>query len=270
MSSDPFARFKAVQREAWASFAPQEIFTAVPAARLVKFAAVAPNTSVLDVACGTGVVALTAARAGARVRALDLTPTLLEHARENARIAGLEVEYVEGDVEALPYPDATFDIVLSQFGHIFAPRPDVALAQMLRVLRPGGRIAFSAWPPESFVGRQFVLLSQYMPPPAPTAPQPAAPADWGERRVVAQRLAGLAVDVEFEDDVMGVPALSVPHARRWHEMTIGPLARIVGSLREEPGRLAELRARFDALAAEVFADNCLSLQFLMARAVKAR
>lgn len=269
MSSDPFARLKAAQREAWASFAPQEIFTAIPAAKLVKFAGVAQGSAVLDVACGTGVVALTAARAGARVHALDLTPALLEHARENARIADIAVEFSEGDVEALPYPDASFDIVLSQFGHIFAPRPHVALAQMLRVLRPGGRIAFSVWPPQSFVGRQFALMSQYLPPQPPDAPQGAAPpTDWGERDIIAQRLGALVADLEFQDDVMDVPALSLPHARRWHEMTIGPLAKIVGSLREDPGRLAELRARFEGLAAEVFADNRLRMQFLMARAVK--
>ena len=219
---------------------------------------------------GTGVVALTAARAGARVHALDLTPALLEHARENARIAGVAVEFSEGDVEALPYPDASFDVVLSQFGHIFAPRPDVALAQMMRVLRPGGRIAFSVWPAQSFVGRQFALMSQYLPSPPPGAPQAASPAEWGERGVIAQRLGGLVADLEFQDDVMDVPALSLPHARRWHEMTIGPLAKIVGSLRDDPGRLAELRARFEALASEIFADNSLRMQFLMARAVKAR
>jgi SAM-dependent methyltransferase len=270
MSSDPFARLKAIQREAWASFAPQEIFTAIPAAKLVKFAGVTQGSAVLDVACGTGVVALTAARAGARVHALDLTPALLEHARENARIADAAVEFSEGDVEALPYPDASFDIVLSQFGHIFAPRPDVALAQMLRVLRPGGRIAFSVWPPQSFVGHQFALMSQYLPPPPPGAPQAAAPADWGERDVIARRLGGLVGDLEFQDDVMDVPALSLSHARRWHEMTIGPLAKIIASLKEDPGRLAELRARFEGLAAEVFADNRLRMQFLMARAVKVR
>jgi SAM-dependent methyltransferase len=268
MSSDPFARFKAAQREAWASFAPQEIFTAVPAAKLVKFALVEPGSSVLDLACGTGVVALTAARTGARVRALDLTPVLLERARENARIADVAVEFVEGDIEALPFPDASFDVVLSQFGHIFAPRPDVALAQMLRVLRPGGRIAFSVWPAQTFVGRQFALLSQYLPPPPPAAPKPAAPADWGERDIIAQRLGERVGALEFEEDVMEVPALSLPHARRWHEMTIGPLAKIVSSLRDDPARLAELRARFESLAAEVFADNSLRMHFLMARAVK--
>jgi SAM-dependent methyltransferase len=270
MSSDPFARFKAAQREAWASFAPQEIFTTVPAAKLVKFSGVTQGSAVLDVACGTGVVALTAARAGARVQAVDLTPALLDHARENARTAGVEVDFAEGDVESLPYADESFDFVVSQFGHIFAPRPEAALAQMLRVLRPGGRIAFSTWPPESFVGRQFALMAQYMPSPPASAPRPAAPAEWGERAVVTRRLGAQVVGLEFKNEVMDVPALSLGHARRWHETTIGPLAKIVASLGDDPVRLAELRARFEALAAEVFTDNCLSLHFLMVRAVKAR
>src|SRR4029079_8419210 len=101
-----------------------------------------------DVACGTGVVSVTAARAGATVSGLDLTPELLERARENARIGSFDVEFREGDVEALPFGDAEFDVVLSQFGHMFAPRPQVAIAEMLRVLKSGGTIALSTWPPE--------------------------------------------------------------------------------------------------------------------------
>src|SRR5271163_166236 len=147
---DPFVQFKSGQREAWNLFLPLEQFTMIPAGKLVAFAKVAPGQAVLDVACGTGVVAITAARAGARVRALDLSPTLLERARENARITGVELDFVAGDAEALPYPDAAFDVVLSQFGHMFAPRPEVAVAEMMRVLRPGGRVAFSTWPPDHF------------------------------------------------------------------------------------------------------------------------
>src|ERR1700722_20393907 len=114
---DPFAQFKAMQREGWNLFLPLEQFTMIPAGKLVAFAKITPGQAVLDVACGTGVVAISAARAGARVRALDLSPTLLERARENARVTGVEVDFVAGDAEALPYPDAAFDVVLSQFGH---------------------------------------------------------------------------------------------------------------------------------------------------------
>src|ERR1700683_4708344 len=142
-TADQFAAFKAAHREAWSSFVPVEIPTTPPAAQLVKFAQVSAGQHVLDVACGTGVVAITAALRGAKASGLDLTPALLERAKKNAEIAGLNVEFVEGDAEALPYPDASFDVVLSQFGHIFAPRPAVAVKEMLRVLKSGGRGAWS-------------------------------------------------------------------------------------------------------------------------------
>ena len=129
--------------------------------KLVKFAAVDSGQRVLDVACGTGVVAVTAARRGAKVSGLDLTPVLIERARKNASIAGVDIDFVEGDAEALPYPDASFDVVLSQFGHIFAPRPAGVVKEMLRVLKPGGRIAFSTWPPEHFTGRMFAFIARH-------------------------------------------------------------------------------------------------------------
>jgi ubiquinone/menaquinone biosynthesis C-methylase UbiE len=116
----------------------------MPAAKLVKFAQVVSGMRVLDVACGTGVVAVTAGRRGARVFGLDFSPALLERARQDATVAAIDIDFVEGDAEALPYRSASFDVVLSQYGHIFAPRPEVALQEMLPVLKPGGRIAFSA------------------------------------------------------------------------------------------------------------------------------
>src|SRR5208282_6875070 len=142
-NADPFPKFKAAQRDAWAVFAPAAIFNTIAAAKLVKFAQVAPGQRVLDVGCGTGVVAVTAARRGAKVTGLDLSPDLLERARKNASTAAVDVDFTEGDAEALPYPDASFDVVLSQFGHMFAPRPVVAAQEMLRVLKTGGRVAFS-------------------------------------------------------------------------------------------------------------------------------
>src|SRR5262245_13868611 len=180
MTTDPFAQFKAAQREGWGSFAPLEVVTTIPAGALVRFAAVRSGEALLDVGCGTGPVAVTAARTGARVRALDLSPVLLEHARRNASTAAVEIEFSEGDVEALPYADGTFDVVVSQFGHMFAPRPEVAIGEMLRVLKPGGRIAFSTWPPEQFVARMFALVGQYIPPP----PGVASPPAWGDPNVV--------------------------------------------------------------------------------------
>src|SRR5690349_15093764 len=111
MSADPFADLKQRQREMWASFSPTATFTAPVAGRLVRFAAIAPGERVLDVGTGTGVVALAAAHRGAQVSAVDLTPALLEVARENAKVAGRDdVAWTEGDAEALPYPDASFDV----------------------------------------------------------------------------------------------------------------------------------------------------------------
>src|SRR5438552_4681714 len=130
---DPISQFKENQKIAWAGFALLENMTATAAPKLVRFAEIAKGSEVLDVACGTGVVALTAARLGARVTGLDLTPELVAHAKENARLMKLEATFQEADAEALPMPDGKFDVVVSQFGHMFAPRPDVTIKEMLRV-----------------------------------------------------------------------------------------------------------------------------------------
>jgi SAM-dependent methyltransferase len=266
--SDPFAQFKAVQREAWSIFAPLETFTTIPAASLVKFADPKPGARLLDVACGTGVVAVTAARRGARATGLDLSPILLERARHNASMARVEVDFVEGDAESLPFPDGSFDAVLSQYGHMFAPRPEVVIAEMLRVLKPGGRLAFSTWPKELFVGRQFELLARYLPPPPPGAPVPASPIEWGNPEVIRQRLGDSVVDLRFEPGVMITPSLSPQHMRHLLESAVGPLARLIAGLDGQPAKLAQLRGDLEALVAEYFEDNHVRQHFLMTKAVK--
>src|SRR4051812_12293760 len=178
---DNLDEFKAGQRAGWAHFAPLQAITTEPAAHLVRHAGIKAGQRVLDVACGTGVVSVTAARKGAKVTGLDLTPELLAVARENSRSAGVEIDWHEGDVENLPFDANTFDVVVSQFGHMFAPRPDVAVREMLRVLKPGGTIAFSTWPPELYVGRTFAMTARYMPAPPPgVAPPPL----WGDPNVI--------------------------------------------------------------------------------------
>jgi SAM-dependent methyltransferase len=267
--SDPFEKFKAAQREGWSSFTPVEIMTTPPAAMLVKFAQVGPGQRVLDVGCGTGVVAVTAARLGAKVSGLDLTPALLERARENARIAGVDIDFIEGDAEALPYPDASFDVVLSQFGHMFAPRPAVAVKEMLRVLKPGGHIAFSTWPPEHFTGRMFALIGSHMPPPPQGAEPPAPPPLWGDPNIVRERLGGAVKDLKFARETLVASALSLPHFRAAQERTIGPLTKLVAAMQNDPDKLARLRADFDALAMDIFEENTIRMPFLMTRATKA-
>ncbi len=143
-AQDPVCRFQgSPEREAWSLFTPMEVFTTPAAAKLANFAGVAAGQRLLDVGCGTGVVAITAARRGAKVGGLDLSPVLIARAREHAGLVNLDVDFKDGDAESLPYGDSEFDVVLSQFGHMFAPRPDVTIAEMLRVLKPGGTIAFS-------------------------------------------------------------------------------------------------------------------------------
>jgi SAM-dependent methyltransferase len=263
---DPFDAFKAVQKQGWAHFAPLEAVTMHPATRLVKFAGVKAGQHVFDVACGTGVVAITARRIGAKVTALDLTPELLERARYNSQIAGLEVAWREGDVEKLPFEDGIFDVVLSQFGHIFAPRPTLALSEMLRVLKSGGTIAFSTWPPDLLVGRMFSMTARYMPPPPPGV---APPVLWGDRATIRERLGDSVKDIVFETGIALAPALSPQHFRTMTEQTAGPLIKLVETLATtDPSRLASFRREYDAVAAEYFNDNAVQQGYIMTRAIK--
>ena len=261
---DPFVQFKAAQKEGWGLFAPFEALTTPPAACLVEFAGVKAEESVLDVACGTGVVAVTAARLGARVKGLDFALPLLERARWNAATAGVEIDFVEGDAEALPYPDRTFDVVLSQFGHMFAPRPEVVVSEMLRVLKPGGRIAFSTWPPELFTGRMFALVSEYIPPPEGVAPPP----QWGDPAIVRQRLGEAVTDLRFSRELMYSPALSPQHFRIALEATAGPLIKLAQVLKNEPARHVKFRSELEALIDSFTKENRLHQHFLMSTARK--
>jgi SAM-dependent methyltransferase len=169
-------------------------------------------------------------------------------------------------VEKLPFADAAFDVVLSQFGHIFAPRPALAIGEMLRVLNPGGTIAFSTWPPEFFTGRMFQLVSSQVPPPPPGVEPPPR---WGDPNIVKERLGNAVRDITFERAIMFSPALSPQHYRALTERTAGPLIKVVEALSaSDPAKLAALRRQYDALAAEYFHDNTIQQDFLMTRAAK--
>jgi SAM-dependent methyltransferase len=264
MTDDAFGEFKDRQRQMWSSFAPTAILTTPVAGHLVEFADIRAGERVLDVACGTGVVAITAARRGAKVSALDLTPELLEVARENEKTAECgAIEWTEGDAERLPYPDGSFDVVLSQFGHMFAPRPEVALSEMRRVLKPGGRIAFATWPPEHFVGRFFAFVARHSPPP----PEGAAPPPlWGVVPVVTERLSNGFDAPFFERGVMRVPALSLPHFWNYMSAAIGPLQKVVERLADQPEQLSAVRREMLELAEPYFSGNVMHQDYLLTRA----
>lgn len=263
---DNFQAFKAAQRAGWAHFVPLQAITTGAAARLVEHAGITAGVRVLDVACGTGVVAVTAARQRAAVTGLDLTPELLAEARENARIASVTIDWHEGDAEQLPFPDASFDVVVSQFGHIFAPRPDVVTREMLRVLKPGGTIAFSTWPPELFVGGMFALVSRYMPPPPPGVSPPPL---WGDPSIIRQRLGSAVDDFVFDRGTISVPALSIAHHRGMTERTAGPVLKMVEALSQtDPARLETFRCEYDTLVAPYFERNAVRQDYLLTRAIK--
>jgi SAM-dependent methyltransferase len=157
---------------------------------VVDRAGVEPGNDVLDVACGTGNATIPAARAGARVTGLDFAPALLEIAREEAADAMVEIDFVEGDAQELPFEDASFDAVVSTFGHMFAPDHARTAAEMKRVLRPGGAIAVACWTPEGSIGRMFRTIAELVPPPPGGQP----PILWGTEEHVRE----LWGDAEFE------------------------------------------------------------------------
>lgn len=145
-----------------------------------------PGESVLDVACGTGNLAIPAARAGAHVTGIDIAPNLIAEARLEAGTAGYAIAFEVGDAEALPYVDDQFDISVTMFGAMFAYRPGRAAAELLRVTRPGGRVAMANWTPEGFVGKMLRVHTSLVPPPA-GVPNPLG---WGQEETVRERFGG--------------------------------------------------------------------------------
>jgi SAM-dependent methyltransferase len=143
-----------------------------------------PGTRVLDVACGSGQVAFPAARAGAHVTGVDIAPNWIEQGRARAKAEGIDVRFDEGDAEELPYEDASFDLVISLIGAMFAPRPERVAAELVRVCRSGGCVVMGNWTPEGFIGLMLKAVGKYVPPP----PLMPSPLKWGEEAIVRERL----------------------------------------------------------------------------------
>ena len=234
--------------------------------RLVRFAAVRPGHCVLDVGTGSGIVAIVAAQHDAQVTGVDPTPSLLSKAVENAAIAGVEVSWREGVAERLPFPDSSFDVVLSQYAHMFSAEPERAADEMLRVLKPGGRLAFAAWSPAGLAPRLMGLTVGFLPP--PPGPTPPSPFLWGDPASVRQYLGSRVRDVLSEHHALQFPALSPGHMRRIMEETFAPVVFLVHTLNDRPGPLSEWRRQHDAIAADFFADGRVRFEYLLTRATK--
>ena len=205
---------------------------------LVARVGVGDAETVLDVACGTGNATIPAAVAGARPTGLDITPELLERARWRAAEAGLEIEWIEGDAEALPFNDGSLDVVLSTFGCMFAPDHRKAAAEIARVVRPGGRIGIAAWTPDGGIGRFFGALSEFAPPPPPGFQPPPL---WGSREHVTGLFAGTGVDLRFEESAVHFEFESAEAAAEEYSAKFGPIVMLRQML-EPDGRWEEARA----------------------------
>jgi SAM-dependent methyltransferase len=232
---------KQQEREMWATgdygAVARSMFWDV-GARIVERVEVRRGDRVLDVACGTGNAAIRAARAGGAVVGLDLTPELFEEGRRLARAADVELEWVEGDAEALPFDDGTFDVVLSVFGCMFAPRHEVAAQELARVLVAGGRMGLCSWTPQSSIAELMRTLFAYLPP-ASEFSQP--PPLWGSEEHVGGLFAGTGLQLRFEREHAAMRFPSVEDALRMFESNWGPFVCARQEL-ERDGRWSALRA----------------------------
>jgi SAM-dependent methyltransferase len=213
---------------------------------LLKAWGVERGQRLLDVGCGAGQLAIPAARMGLKVTGVDIAANLVARARERAVAEGLSARFDEGDAEALPYEDGSFDVVASIFGAMFAPRPERVAAELLRVCRPGGRVLMGNWTPASFPAQMFRTVAGYVPP--PNVPSPVL---WGEEAVVRERFAA-ATKVRTEKRLYSkwsypFPASDVVDFFARH---FGPVVRANGALGEQDREalrsdLVEVFERFD-------------------------
>jgi SAM-dependent methyltransferase len=185
-----------------------------------------PGTRLLDVACGSGQLALIAARRGARVSGVDIATNSILAARGRAASEGLNVRFDEGDAEELPYPDASFDVITSLYGAMFAPRPERVAAELLRVSRRGGTIAMANWTREGFVGKMFKTIARFVAPPG--MPSPVL---WGDEGLVRERFGSGLSDlrltrVNYRFDYPFSPEGVVDFFRQYY----GPTTRAFASL----------------------------------------
>jgi SAM-dependent methyltransferase len=211
------------------------------AAEFIERLDIQPGEKVLDVACGTGNLAIPAARKGAVVTGVDIAPNLIEQARKNAEAENLDCQFDEGDAEALPYADGSFDAVVTMFGAMFAPRPEKAAEELARVCRSGGRIAMANWTPQGFIGQMFKLTGSRVPPP-PGMPSPVL---WGDEAIVRERLKDGIADLRLNRRMITFeypfsPEETVEHFRKYYGPTQKAFAALDGDKEKQDALRREL------------------------------
>jgi len=188
------------------------------------------GSKVLDVAAGNGMASLAAARRWCDVTSTDYVPSLLERGRERATAERLEMTFREADAEALPFADASFDVVVSTFGVMFTPDQDKAAAELMRVCKRGGKIGLANWTPQGFIGQVFKTLGKYMPPPAGVK----SPALWGTQARLAEMFAGAEIDAQPRMFVFLYK--SPQHFLDVFRSYYGPMHKAFGALDAEKGK----------------------------------
>jgi ubiquinone/menaquinone biosynthesis C-methylase UbiE len=238
------AEAKSTDRTMWAlgdyhRFAKETVWELGP--KVVAACGISPDQRVLDVAAGTGNVALRAAEAGARVVASDLTPENFEAGRREAAERGVVLEWVEADAEALPFRDGEFDVVTSSFGAIFAPDHQAVANELVRVCRPGGTIGLLAFTPEGLAGDLFGLFARYGPTPDAEAQPPIL---WGSESHVRKLLGARVEDLRLTRDEYVERAASPEAYVELFQAAFGPLIALRGLLADQPERAAALDRDF--------------------------
>jgi SAM-dependent methyltransferase len=240
-----FHELKDTHRRVWAAgdYSQSARYIGAVGADLVRRLSIVPGDRLLDVATGTGLLAIPAAHAGATVTGLDLTPELLAGARRRAEAEGVQIMWVEGDAEALPFEDETFDLVASTFGVQFAPRHRHAAAEMARVCAPGATLGLCNWTPASFIGQVLKTVGAQMPAPPPGASPPPA---WGDTGHV-QELLGDTFELSFDTATADFTGESAGQFIDFFASWYGPLITARVALAAQ-GRWDALRAQLVELA----------------------
>lgn len=212
---------------------------------LVDACHVTAGQDVLDVAAGTGNAAIPAARAGARVVACDLSPALLDAGRRLADEAGVRLDWRQGDAEALPFADASFDVVMSSVGVMFAPHHEAAAAELVRVARPGATIGLASWTPHGFIGQMFAVMKPYAAPPPPGAQPPPL---WGDEGHVRDLLGDAVEAFSAEKRVLPVHFDRPEAFRDFFKRTYGPTIATYRGIADDSDKVAALDAALAGLA----------------------